>query len=321
MLTAAGDGRGELVLLAGDPGIGKTRLAEEAERSALEAGMGVAWGRCWEAGGAPAFWPWIQALRSVASAHGEADLPEPVRALVGEAAPDETEARPTVRGVRRGRRAAPDLEPREPAADRARRPARGRPAVAAAAAVRRPVGAGHGPGRARHLPRGGGACERGGPRGARRGRPRGPAASAAGARPGRRGRDGRRRRRDVRARGVAGDRGQSVLCRRDPAAARGRGAAALGPGRCRGLSRPGRRARDDPPATRAAAAGRRRRALAGRGGRARIHARAAGQVQRAADRPARGRAGGGARRGARPARARCDRAVPVRPRPHSRRAL
>ena len=89
VLTAAGDGRGELVLLAGDPGIGKTRLAEEAERSALEAGMGVAWGRCWEAGGAPAFWPWIQALRSVASAHGEADLPEPVRALVGEAAPDE----------------------------------------------------------------------------------------------------------------------------------------------------------------------------------------------------------------------------------------
>ena len=25
------------------------------------------WGFCWEAGGAPAYWPWIQALRSLHS--------------------------------------------------------------------------------------------------------------------------------------------------------------------------------------------------------------------------------------------------------------
>jgi predicted ATPase len=56
--------RGRLALLVGEPGIGKTRLAEElCERSRTSAS--VHWGRCWEAGGAPAFWPWVQILRSL----------------------------------------------------------------------------------------------------------------------------------------------------------------------------------------------------------------------------------------------------------------
>jgi len=41
----------------------KTRLAEEISSDAERAGAKVAWGRCWEGGGAPAFWPWTQALR------------------------------------------------------------------------------------------------------------------------------------------------------------------------------------------------------------------------------------------------------------------
>jgi eukaryotic-like serine/threonine-protein kinase len=57
-------GRGSLFLLAGEPGIGKTRLAEELGREASARGVRVAWGRCWEGGGAPAFWPWVQALRA-----------------------------------------------------------------------------------------------------------------------------------------------------------------------------------------------------------------------------------------------------------------
>jgi predicted ATPase len=56
-------GRGRLVLLAGEPGIGKTRLAEETATYAQANGMRVLWGRCWEGGGAPAFWPWIQLIR------------------------------------------------------------------------------------------------------------------------------------------------------------------------------------------------------------------------------------------------------------------
>ena len=53
-----------MFLLAGGPGIGKSRLAYEAAARARDRGIKVAWGRCWEAGGAPAYWPWIQALRA-----------------------------------------------------------------------------------------------------------------------------------------------------------------------------------------------------------------------------------------------------------------
>jgi predicted ATPase len=62
---AARDGAGRLVLCAGGPGIGKTRLAQEIAGVALADGMAVAWGRCFEAEGAPAFWPWRQVLRSL----------------------------------------------------------------------------------------------------------------------------------------------------------------------------------------------------------------------------------------------------------------
>jgi DNA-binding SARP family transcriptional activator/tetratricopeptide (TPR) repeat protein len=56
-------GRMSLFLIAGEPGIGKSRLADEATTLAEARGARVCWGRCWEAGGAPAYWPWVQALR------------------------------------------------------------------------------------------------------------------------------------------------------------------------------------------------------------------------------------------------------------------
>lgn len=58
-------GRGGLFLLVGEPGIGKTRLADELARDASERGAQVLWGRCWEGGGAPAYWPWIQIVRAL----------------------------------------------------------------------------------------------------------------------------------------------------------------------------------------------------------------------------------------------------------------
>jgi len=63
-VTDALDGRGRLILLAGDPGIGKTRTAEEVAIAARTRGMQVLWGRCYEGEGAPAFWPWVQVLRA-----------------------------------------------------------------------------------------------------------------------------------------------------------------------------------------------------------------------------------------------------------------
>jgi len=57
-------GRGHLMLLAGEPGIGKTRIAEEIAAKAARGGVRVAVGRCYEGEGAPAFWPWVQVLRA-----------------------------------------------------------------------------------------------------------------------------------------------------------------------------------------------------------------------------------------------------------------
>jgi tetratricopeptide (TPR) repeat protein len=56
-------GKGRLFLLAGEPGIGKTRLADEFSRVAVAHGVRVHWGRCWEGGGAPAYWPLCQIIR------------------------------------------------------------------------------------------------------------------------------------------------------------------------------------------------------------------------------------------------------------------
>lgn len=62
--TAAA-GRGSIVMLAGEPGVGKTRLAEELETYAEIRGIEVLRGQSFEAEGAPSFWPWIQVIRRI----------------------------------------------------------------------------------------------------------------------------------------------------------------------------------------------------------------------------------------------------------------
>ncbi len=61
---AAADGL-VVLLIAGDPGVGKTSLAEVFTDGLQARGVPVHWGSCAEIGGAPAFWPWIQVLRSI----------------------------------------------------------------------------------------------------------------------------------------------------------------------------------------------------------------------------------------------------------------
>jgi hypothetical protein len=58
-------GRGSLVLITGEPGIGKTRLMQEFAKVASLADWRVLIARCWEEGGAPAYWPWIQIVRDL----------------------------------------------------------------------------------------------------------------------------------------------------------------------------------------------------------------------------------------------------------------
>jgi tetratricopeptide (TPR) repeat protein len=63
-LERAEAGAGSVVLVSGEPGIGKSRLLDEVALAARDGGARVLLGRCWEAGGAPAYWPWIQCLRA-----------------------------------------------------------------------------------------------------------------------------------------------------------------------------------------------------------------------------------------------------------------
>ncbi len=58
--------RGRLVMLAGEPGIGKTRTTQELAAYATLKGAHVLWARCHSAGGTPSYWPWVQAIRSYA---------------------------------------------------------------------------------------------------------------------------------------------------------------------------------------------------------------------------------------------------------------
>ena len=61
-------GSTRIVAIAGEPGIGKTRLAHETATFASRHGFQVFWGRCNESGWAPSYWPWIQIIRSYITA-------------------------------------------------------------------------------------------------------------------------------------------------------------------------------------------------------------------------------------------------------------
>ena len=86
-------GHGGLYLLVGQPGIGKSRLAEELIDRARARGAEILIGRCWEAGGAPAYWPWVQSLRAYVRARD----PDQLRAEVGDGAPELAQLVPELR--------------------------------------------------------------------------------------------------------------------------------------------------------------------------------------------------------------------------------
>jgi hypothetical protein len=75
--------RGGLVVVTGEPGIGKTALARAFVERAAERGASWVWGTCWDGGGAPAYWPWVQIARALARREDAATL----RAGLGAGAP------------------------------------------------------------------------------------------------------------------------------------------------------------------------------------------------------------------------------------------
>lgn len=87
-IDAAEHGRGQLFLLEGEAGIGKTHLADAIAERARRRGFAVLWGRCWEQGGAPAYWPWTQVVRAlvrrglVGAAQADADTVQNLHSIL-----------------------------------------------------------------------------------------------------------------------------------------------------------------------------------------------------------------------------------------------
>ena len=103
-LTEAMLGHGRIVMLAGEPGIGKTRIAQELAARASNLGAQTLWGWCYEQEGAPPYWPWVQPIRSYVQGTDAKVL----GAQMGPGAADICEIIPEIRDK------LPDLEPPPP---------------------------------------------------------------------------------------------------------------------------------------------------------------------------------------------------------------
>ena len=108
-LEDALSGRGRMVTLVGEPGIGKSRTAQELATYAGLRGAQVVWGHCYEERGAPPYWPWVQAIRS----YVREKEPEELRSEMGAGAEDIAEIVSDVRERLPGLRIPPQMEPEQ----------------------------------------------------------------------------------------------------------------------------------------------------------------------------------------------------------------
>jgi len=108
-LEDALSGRGRLVMLVGEPGIGKTRTAQELATYAGLRHAQVLWGRCYEGEGAPPYWPWVQAIRSYVRDRDAEEL----RSEMGAGAADIAGIVSDVSEKLPGLSAPPELEPEQ----------------------------------------------------------------------------------------------------------------------------------------------------------------------------------------------------------------
>ena len=119
-------GRGHVVVLVGEPGIGKTRTAEHVGAEAARRGAAVLVGRAYDGEATPAFWPWVQILRACAA------LPDETAWRDGALAPEVAALVPEL--------AAPAVAPAAPSAPETRfRLFDGIATVLKRAATRRPL--------------------------------------------------------------------------------------------------------------------------------------------------------------------------------------
>ncbi len=109
LLEQAAGGQGSLVLISGEPGIGKTRLAEELMVEARERGLTALLGRCYEMAGAPPYIPFVEMLEAAARLFP----PEALRDALGESAPEVATLMPELRRLFPDIGSPPQLPPEQ----------------------------------------------------------------------------------------------------------------------------------------------------------------------------------------------------------------
>ncbi len=108
-LDAAGDGRGRTVTLAGEAGIGKSRLAAETRAAAAERGFFVLQGHCFEPDATLPYAPLLDLLRACTRDRSLAEITEGL----GQDATDIARMMPEIASIVPGLPPAPPLEPEQ----------------------------------------------------------------------------------------------------------------------------------------------------------------------------------------------------------------
>ena len=101
LLDQVAKGQGALAMIGGEPGVGKTRLAEELMAEARQRGMTAFIGRCYEMEGAPPYIPFVEIVEAAIRMFP----PEALRAALGDSAPEVSKLMPELR------RLFPDIPP------------------------------------------------------------------------------------------------------------------------------------------------------------------------------------------------------------------
>jgi class 3 adenylate cyclase len=102
-------GKGSLVMIGGEPGVGKTRIAEELMAEAAERGMLAFIGHCYEQEGAPPYIPFVEMIETATRTVD----PEALRNALGDSAPEVAKLLPGLRKLFPDIPQPPELPPEQ----------------------------------------------------------------------------------------------------------------------------------------------------------------------------------------------------------------
>ena len=77
----ASKGQGSILIVDGDPGVGKSRLVSRMSQEADGFGLVSLWGRCYDGQANPPYWPWIETLFAYQRDHEKRHPANPVPSI------------------------------------------------------------------------------------------------------------------------------------------------------------------------------------------------------------------------------------------------